>query len=137
MFVYVPASFSGEDLPEKAILLAKEAKLPIRIGELDDGIREHEITIIRVPEKKQMDYSTKQKAGLVVPIDYINEYEVIARDILVKVSGNDYSESFKPYILESHHAKFRFRIPNRGIYSFVIVSESSNTNYDGGEITID
>ncbi len=137
MFVYVPASFSGEHLPEKAIFLAKEAKLPIRFGEADDGIEEKEIAIIRVPENRQTDYYAQQKAGLVVPVDYINEYEVLPRDILVKVSGNDYSESFKPYILESHHAKFRFRIPNRGLYSFVIVSDSSNTNYDSGEIAID
>jgi hypothetical protein len=68
--IYVPFSLlENGKIPEKAILLSREAKLGIQVGDEDDS-RYGAIQVIEIPERQGVSYHKQVNSGFIQSFDY-------------------------------------------------------------------
>lgn len=129
-YVYIPAIYINDnrDIPEDAIRISRLSKLPIRLGEKDEFPDIKYIEIISVPEKESISFDRKVECNFLQIIQYENDYISFSKKTQCVIKNNNKEAIFFPSIAEKHCVKFKFRITEKGTYSFVITNNESTVS---------
>lgn len=109
-FVYIPPTVWNGEIPSKALKMAEDSALPIRIGENGDGFTSTDIEIISIPEVSRCDVPDTGLCGYVFPIDITNEFVVFDKSTSLTLSNELNTMVFGPRLMEKHRARFRPRL---------------------------
>ena len=140
--IYCPS----DDKIEEAIKLSKNNSLQILVGDnfyTKDLIFDRNIvSVIKIPQKKTVNYIEYVTQHLHQNIEYINEYVEIKNKIKLFIDEIE----VKPVYEESHRAKFIYLCDNLGVYNgcimidgkieeefkFIVCSKKSNSSSNLG-----
>jgi hypothetical protein len=121
--VYVPFSLlENGKIPEKAVLLSRETKLGIQVGDKDDS-GYGAIQVIEIPERQGVSYHKQVNSGFIQSFDYLDEFSIFDKSTQLDLKLPDGNvKTLKPRIKERHVLKYRERLYDEGSYSFSITS---------------
>lgn len=135
-FIHVPAVLllDNDEIPLKAIDLAKKTMLSIQVGEEDDKYTD--ICIVSVPSKRMVDIPTTVESGYIFCVDVTDEFVFFGRDArLIATSETGEIVVTKPSVRQVHSLRFRSRYINLGNWEYrITVSETED--YCSGEFRV-
>ena len=135
-FIHVPASLllENNEIPLKAIDLAKKTMLSIQVGEEDDKYTD--VCIISLPYKRMIEIPTTVKSGYVFCTDITDEFVFFGREArLIATSESGEIVVTKPSVRQVHSLRFRSRYVSLGNWKYkVTVSETED--YCSGEFEV-
>jgi hypothetical protein len=121
--IYVPFLFlENGQIPEEAILLSKETRLGIQVG--DEADRRYDaIQVIEIPESRGVAYHEKVRSGFIQSFDCLDEFSIFDENTQLRLKLPEGTiKTLKPRIKERHVLKYRERLYDKGSYSFSITS---------------
>lgn len=132
-FVFIPFSLKDcEDSFLSADKIAKEAMLPIRIGDKNEHFSE-DISIISIPQLQIIDCDPSVRINFIHSIDVTDEYvDMNQCECFIFFDGK--KEKIKPNIKEKHSVRIRKRYNKPGNYIFFL--EKDNDVICSGEFTV-
>ena len=121
--IYVPFPLlENGQIPEKAILLSRETKLGIQVGDEEDS-RYGAIQVIEIPEGRGVSYYKQVRSGFIQSFDYLDEFFIFDETTQLNLKFPDGNvKTLKPRIKERHVLQYRERFYDEGSYSFLITS---------------
>lgn len=110
-----------ESMIDDASLIAKDLGLPIQVGHTDKtkniDFNSSKISIIRVPEYKNILFLQDLKLGFHQKIQYLNEFYFLKNNIQCFIEDI----KIEPLYAESHKVKYIFLPESRGRFSGKII----------------
>ena len=135
-FIHVPAALllENNEIPLKAIDLAKKTMLSMQVGEKDDKYTD--ICIVSVPSKRAVDIPTSVESGYIFCVDITDEFVFFRRNVrLIATSEAGETIITKPSVYQVHSLRFRSRYISLGNWEYrIAVSETEN--YCSGEFRV-
>lgn len=135
-FIHVPAALllENNEIPLKAIDLAKKTMLSIQAGEEDDKYTD--ICIVSVPSKRMVDIPTTVESGYIFCVDITDEF-VFFRRAAQLIATSEAGETIvtKPSVYQVHSLRFRSRYISLGNWEYrITISETED--YCSGEFKV-
>jgi hypothetical protein len=134
-FIHVPVSLllENNEIPLKAIELAKKTMLSIQVGEDN---KYTDICIVSVPYKKVVEIPPTVESGYVFCIDLTDEFVFFGRDArLIATSETGETVITKPSVRQVHSLRFRSRYVSLGNWKYKI-TVSETEDYCSGEFRV-
>ena len=119
--IYVPFPLlENGQIPENAILLSRETKLGIQVGDEEDS-RYSVIQVIEIPQSRGVAYHKQVRSGFIQSFDYVDEFSIFDESTQLDLKlPNGNVKTLKPRIKERHVLMYRERLYDEGSYSFTI-----------------